>query len=798
MRAYLCAVCVGILLVGTLPGLSCLPFLIASIPIVGELLINSQQRSGAKLRIFYCCIIFGATWHGVWAHQRLHNIVPQAIEGVDLLIAGRIVTIPVENSKGQRFEFEVIGDPGYAPQLRGRLLLNTFYATTTEAEAERLQWAANADELELGQVWQLLVRLKRPHGYANPGGSDREAHLLRRNIVGSGYVRSSDKNIRLDSADYPPSFLSVRAEIWSRLQFLLDDFPQKGLMLALLMGEQIGITDSDWELFTATGTNHLFVISGLHVGLVAFGAYSLLWRLLALLTGSRYAWPTQITAAVAALLVCIAYSALAGFSLPTQRACIMVAVFLIGIPFRLRIHLTLRFLLALTLLLLMDPLSVTSRGFWFSFIAVAALILFASDTEPLNKHKMLKSNFGSLLKLQFGTQITVFIALSVPLLSMMGQVSLIAPLVNLIAIPLLGLVIVPTLILASLLSFFAEGMAINLFLVSDQLLSLLLAALQAVSAQFISSSFLVHGVNEQAVLFGAAGAIVLLLPIDVRFRLLAIPFFLPLLMPKIPKPENGQLWVDVIDVGQGLSVLLRTREHSLLFDTGPGEEGNWSAAEFVVTPLLNKLGVNELDRLVISHSDDDHAGGLTYLQQHFPGTEIIGHELTNNRQCRAGDRWHWDGVQFEFLHPDRKYGSSNDGSCVLQVRAGSQGLLLPGDIGADIEWDLAANLGKRLNSTVLVAAHHGSATSSSYPFLKMVDPRFAVFSAGYRNAFSHPADLIQARYDEWGIETFNTANSGMLSFKLGSDQAGEKPIEYRQMQRKYWSWSDIPWSCRYC
>lgn len=265
------------------------------------------------------------------------------------------------------------------------------------------------------------------------------------------------------------------------------------------------------------------------------------------------------------------------------------------------------------------------------------------------------------------------------------------------------------------------------------------------------------------------------------------------------KPGAGELWVDVLDVGQGLSVLLRTREHSLLYDTGAGSPTGWSAADAIVIPALRRLGVGRLDSLLISHGDNDHVGGMKVILKAYPQASLLAN--TGGSCCRAGQRWRWNGVSFEILHPQQTGATSNNDSCVLRIEAGNQAVLLPGDIEAAVEWDLALQFGGRLQSTLLIAPHHGSASSSSYPFIKSVNPEQVVFSAGYRNGFSHPATQIEARYREWGIASYNTAECGMPSFRL-TDVPGEQaslgePGRYRHKHRKYWSWSGNPWSCRY-
>ena len=809
MRATLLACCLGLSLPALFASLAWLPVAC----LLGLVCTCLSYRHSRRRQVLHCaCLLgfcLGLSWHWLWASQRMASIIEPRLEGIDVRVQGRVESLPVPTDTGQRFIFEVRQSdawPGKA--LPVRLQLSTF-----------LREDDTPFTVQSGESWQWTVRLKQPHAYANPASNDSEAFLLRNNIAATGYIRNSEQITRLPEQDERFTVEALRNALWHYLDRRLVGYSEQDLMLALLMGEQSRLSPQRWQLFSDTGTNHLFVISGLHIGLVAMVSFVLGWRLLAVIAGPLLPWPSQQLAALLAMLVSAAYAMMAGFGLPTQRALVMVLVFLSAYLSKRRLSLSLRYCLALTLVLLLDPLATTSAGFWLSFMAVAVLILFA-DSNPLPAQAPDASRrILSILGQSWRAQWVVFGGLLLPMLYWMGQVSLIAPLVNLVAIPVVGVLLVPLLLLGLLIGFIADDMSHHILQLCswllESLLSLLMTAAEYGNGLHYAPSF----PGLLACLFVLLAIGLSLLPRGTVCRYLAVPLCLPLMLPPMDKPAEGELWVDVFDVGQGLSVLLRTREHSLLYDTGAGNPQGWSAAQAIVIPALRRLGVNRLDSLLLSHGDNDHAGGMDVILDAYPAAQLLAN--TESSRCRAGQRWHWDGVRFEILHPVQIGATANNNSCVLRVQAGgqvgsqvgkkveSQAVLLPGDIEADVEWQLATHAHTVLASDLLLAPHHGSATSSSYPFIKRVNPQQVVFSAGYLNGFSHPAAHIEERYRSWGITRWNTACTGMLSFRLGRPQharpdsepgAGmvlQDPERYRHSHRKYWSWSGNPWSCRY-
>ena len=288
------------------------------------------------------------------------------------------------------------------------------------------------------------------------------------------------------------------------------------------------------------------------------------------------------------------------------------------------------------------------------------------------------------------------------------------------------------------------------------------------------------------------GGFLLIAPLPGFLRMLSPLFLLPWLFPYAKSPEHRQAWVTVLDVGQGLSVLVRTRNHTLIYDTGDFFSESFNAADRVIIPFLRNTGVDYLDRIMISHGDKDHSGGLKPLLKQYKCTDIscgtgIPFMTQGISRCQAGQQWHWDGVDFQVLAGGGRWAKTNDRSCVLKITAGTDSVLLAGDISRRVEERLVLS-GQPVQATVLLAPHHGSRYSSSSVFLRAVNPQTVLFSSGYNNQFGHPAQATLARVVRQGAESWNTAQHGSLSFKLGTGQCDV--TAYRISHRRYW-WHQI-------
>lgn len=774
MRLSLLAYCLGNLFPLVLPSLD---FVVAGSGALLLVFAALYWRWLHHRRWLLLCLAatLGVLWHGLWAEARLAARLPAELEGQDLWLTGQVVNLPTRTGAATQFQFDVT-DSIAALQGR-RVLLNDY----------------SAAEMITGQRWNLRVRLNRPHGFANPGGFDYEAWLLQQGIAAKGYVRTDSNNRLLGSET--ASLGVLRAVIRARLLEATTALPHQAIILALAVGDRSALTTEDWELMSASGTNHLFVISGLHIGLVWVAVYGLLSGLLRLWPGvSRY-WPRQKWAASGALLAAFVYCLLAGFTLPTRRAFAMTAVFVLTQLGNRPVAVSLRFWLALALVLTLDPLAPITAGFWLSFGAVAALLLGLAGRSHLQTKRT--DIAGRWLR----PQLVVFVGLLPLLILWTGQVAVLAPAVNVLAIPLVGLLVVPLTLLAVVVLPMSGVVAGVLLLGADRLLGGLFFALDGLAEATAPWSLLTAPALSLTTLLFLLGAVVLLLaPLPWSRRWLVLPLTLPLLLPAPPSLAENTVQVHILDVGQGLAVIVQSRNHSLVYDTGARLSPEFSLGSAVVVPVLRQLGIREVDTVVVSHFDNDHAGGLVDLLAAVPVTRLISSDpgraaaaIASNpvphEICRDGQTWQWDGVTFRFLHPPSEpvsRGEENNGSCVLHVQFGTQRLLLPGDIEQEAEHRLAATYRQALGSDVLVAPHHGSNTSSTYAFVKAVAPDYVVYTAGYRNSFGHPTPRTRARYTDLGARDYLTHATGMLSFTLTGHGPLAPPTRYRETRRRYW------------
>lgn len=779
-RALLLAYCLGIGLIVFLPSLEDWPALLGGFVVAFALAI-SQSQSRPLIPLLVLAFGLGSGWHIQWAAQGLSERLDKQLEGEDLWVQGRVISAPFEYDLVQQFGFYIESSE---QGITGLARLNHY----------------GDEEIQLGDKLDLIVRLNRPHSLANPGSFDREAQMLRAGMIASGYVRE----VLSQSQQFELSLSGIRGELHSRLMEIGSGSPYRGLVIALVLGEKSQLSVHHNELFAKTGTTHLFVISGLHIGLVA-GVFFWLASLITSLYPPLFrALPRQKLAGAVALLAAISYAALAGFSLPTQRAVVMLGVVILSGLWGRDLATSYRLLVALALVLTLDPLATTSAGFWYSFVAVAGLLYLTNFTQTTTNQiatretelrrgiAPLKQFAARLLK----PQLTVFVLLLLPLLIFGGTPSVFSPLTNVVAIPVVGLLIVPLCLLASLLSLVGGDIPLIVFEVIDWLFRYLFVGLEWVAQMQVDLFGELKPIPRQGsrlpwVCASAAVALVLA-PIRLHAKLLALPLMLPLLWPAA-RSNGFDLAVHVLDVGQGLAVIVQTGNHSLLYDTGFGVENGYSAGQAVIVPALKHLGISTLDTVVVSHGDNDHIGGLeavlaSYKQAEFISNPAVITQTTRPAlSCRLVTPWQWEKVHFEFLNVADPAVSSNDQSCVLKVSVGELSVLLPGDIERPVELLLASQFASKLSSKWLIAPHHGSKSSSSYPFLKRVQPETVLISSGYNNRFGHPSKDIISRYDSLGIDYFVTHEEGMLSlFYPPLDPDHNSPVSYRKTMPRYW------------
>lgn len=746
----------GIFSVGLWPQLPGIPWLIG---IFFACVFMHALRF--KLFVFF---VWGILYGVCWGQYALSHQLPEEVSPSDFLVTGEVVGLPVSDGHRVRFNFRLRGDD-----------------TPHDLKMLRLSWYYHDATLIPGQVWRLRVRLRRPRGTVNPGGFDYHAWLIRQGISATGYVRDTEEN-RIIS--YHSSVNSLRFQLREAIQSLPVDEGGKALILALTLGDRSLISSQLWDRLALSGVVHLVVISGLHIGLVALLSYSLGALLAKLLGLFGRPFTVRYWGSVLSLIVVIFYSAMAGFSLPTQRALIMVVVAIVVLLINRHVSRGLGFGAALAGVAMVDPLAIFGAGFWLSFGAVAGLLWLVPKTIH-------RSHWQTLLKIQW----LVFAVLLLPLMVCFLPIAWLSPLVNLVAIPWVSFLVVPLCLLAAITFPMSTTLSGWFWRAAGWQLELFITMIEAVpSLDFLPrySPWPLSGLIVYTLVLVVG---LILLPRGIPGRYLCVPLALSLLL--IPSGHSHPLVVTVLDVGQGLSVVVQTRHHTLVYDTGTSFDKGFSTGSAVVAPFLRRQGASVLDMLVVSHSDNDHAGGTAgLLGQFLPSQLYVGEVLDlsevheqdeiSSEFCRSGKTWVWDEVIFSFLHPTKQGESSNNNrSCVLQIQYADQSILLPGDIEAVVERRLLNNPQLATPVILLVAPHHGSKTSSSNDFVKHLSPANVVFSAGYQHHFGHPASAVTERYQRQGSRLWNTAESGALTFTW-SDSGLISVTEARSQSRRYW------------
>jgi competence protein ComEC len=709
----------------------------------------------------------GFLWAYLHACWVLCEPLPAQYEGRDIRVSGQIAGLPEVSEKATRFLLRV-------SEAQSGVQIVPFSSLV------RLSWyGGETPPLRVGETWDLTVRLRRPHGFANPGGFDAERWLFQQGVRAVGSVRTSADNRPLDAGVGGYWLGRLRQHLSERLAAVLGDRPELGLVQALVLGERSGISSATWDSLMRTGTNHLVAISGLHVGIVA-GMFFFLTRLLWSRSEGlcrRIAAPRA--AALAGFAGALSYSALAGFAVSTQRALVMLSVVLGAVWVARQVRPITGLVLALFLVLLIDPLAVLSYGFWLSFGAVTALL-----------YGMQRRDTQASLWWRWGrAQWVVALGLLPLLLIFFGRTSTVAPLVNLVAVPLFSLAILPGLLLATLIGLM-PGSAWVLQQAAS-LLGWLVGGLDWLAAQPWSVAGLSFRPGWVWAL-GFAAVALLLAPRGVPGRWVGALGLLPVVLFESPRPGQGEFWVTLLDVGQGLSVVLRTENHLMIYDLGPELSPGFDTGSAVVGPFLEHRDWRRVDLLVLSHADKDHAGGMPGLRRGFAIDRILTGEPDQlpgvaAEPCQGGQHWEWDGVGFRVLSPEGDaLNQGNDSSCVIRVANGAGSLLLTGDIGRAVEHRLVREWPGELASTLLVAAHHGSEGSSSQGFLRAVRPEIVLFSAGYANRFGFPKERVVRRVEAVSARALNTADWGAIGFRFSPTSGLSAAELYRERERRYW------------
>ena len=736
MRTGMVALALGLLALRFLPALPPV-WLCTLLPVIGLMLLPFRTYPVA----FF---LFGLSWACLQAQWALDDRLPSRLDGETRWVEGRVVGLPQHTEAVVRFELaDARSRHGTVPPLM------------------RLAWYGGPP-VKSGERWRVAVKLKRPAGLLNPHAFDYDAWLLAQRIGATGTVKDGEL---LSEARW-----AWRDGIRQRLQ-AVDAQGRTGVLTALVLGDGSGLSRQDWQVLQDTGTVHLLVISGQHIGLLAGVVYLLIAGL------ARYGlWPNRLPwlpwACGLAFAAALGYGLLAGFEVPVRRACLMIGLVLL---WRLRFrHLGAWWplLLALNGVLLLDPLASLQPGFWLSFAAVAVLIFTFSG------------RLGPWRWWQTWTRAQWLIAIGLgPLLLVLGlPISLSGPLVNLLAVPWISLLVLPPALLGTLLlpvPYVGEG----LLWLAGGLIDGLFRGLAWVAGQ--APAWVPAAIPLWVWGLGALGAFLLLLPRGVPLRPLGWPLLLLLIFPPRPEIPEGVADIWQLDVGQGLAILVRTRHHTRLYDTGP-RFGDNDLGERVVLPTLRKLGVDGIDLMLISHAHADHAGGARAVAQGLPVKHVRGGEpaeLPNEWQaagCESGRRWTWDGVNFE-LWQWAHGRESNPKSCVLQIEASGERMLLTGDIDMAAERALLESP-LAIPTDWLQSPHHGSRSSSSMALLDRLRPKAVLISRGQGNSFGHPHPTVLARYQKYGMAIYDSADQGAIHLQLGRFEA---PRSMR-LERRFW------------
>ena len=756
----------------------------------------AQAKLIKKLAIMGLLFALGFAWNARYAENRLENILATELEGNEFTLEGRVAALPQSNSSGAKFSFEI------DHVISGRETLNHFPRRIYLSWQPAWRNPQAIPEVIPGQRWKLKAKLKRPYGSLNPYAFDFERWSFHQDFGASGSVRSGELLINQDIAwtEFEMRMELARWHLRKKIQDMLPtDARYAGVLIALVMGDQNAIDQDDWQVFNATGIGHLISISGLHVTMLAGVGSSLaafIWR--------RRTWPliapVSKVAAISGFVTAFIYAWLAGFQIPAQRTMYMVGI----VAFALWTGRNPRsfdiWWWALVFVLLIDPMAPYTPGFWLSFGAVAAILYAMGDSSgllgiPTGKELEVHWTQRVLQALREAcrVQAVVTLALLPFTLYWFYQVSIVSPLANAFAIPLVSYIVTPLAITGALLPEFIGRWLLWPAHASMEYLATALEWMAGWSWSVVWS----RQPEWWMLAISGCGIVYAIRPGDIgktwKWRLVATTFSTPLFFWPTQWNENlaqGEFRANILDIGQGTAVLIETANRKLLYDTGPIQGKRDDAGQRIILPYLRGRGINHIDRMVISHSDSDHVGGAATLLKQIQFDSMMGslpstNPLLQNLQarkipalpCRFGQRWVWDGVEFVIWHPheetifSEQYPSKpNEMSCVLEVRNQASSLWLTGDVEKQGEAEIAERLDSAMlreignRELIFMAPHHGSKTSSSLDLLKRLEPDQAFAQNGYRNRYGHPHPDVSSRYQNLEIPFHQTPRTGFQTW----------------------------------
>jgi len=792
----------------------------AGLAVVAACYAGRRHRAVVPAAWFLAAGAAGVVYAAAWVDHRLADALDPGNEDKVTRVVLRVAELPRLNPESRAFTAEVLSSVPEGVPSRIQVRWNAAAYSGPYGPKPGRSAVTEFPELVPGQVWRMALVLRNPHGSRNPYGFDYEGHVFAQGIRATGTVRGTPVLL----ADEPWAGLTVAAQrarhlVREAMLPYIGELRWGGVLLALAIGDQASVDAADWLTFNRSGLTHLVSISGSHVTMIAAIAgisVNFLWR--------RLRWrrralaerlPAQLAAAWAALLVAWLYCLLAGWGVPARRTFIMLAVMALSLSLRVPLSPTHVLAVAAFAVVAMDPWALLASGFWLSFLAV--YVLMASTGwwgktlfEPGGR---MLAGLAGRLHAAARLQWFVTLALMPPLALLFSEVSLVSPLANAYAIPVIGMLITP---LALLLAGFAmvpgmESAAGGAAALAHFLLDACMWP-TAWLADLPGASVTVAAAPWWATLFAMVGVGLALLPRGFPYRALGWAFMLPVLgwTPSRPSPGDWELYA--LDVGQGSALVLRTAGHVLVYDTGVRYSPDSDAAQRSLLPFLRAKGIRRIDVLVVSHGDLDHVGGLRSLlealpvEQAYAPFDISGWlareaQLLGGRElpplpavsspCGHGTSWRADGIGFQFLWPlgsgsiDIHAGTRerNRQSCVLQVKGGHHSIVLPGDIGIEEESALVERgLGQ---ADVVLAAHHGSRHSSAPAFVSALEAQHAIAQAGRWNRYGHPAAMIRRRWQAHGAEFWDTGRQGAI---LARSLGGVLTVHAERERRpRYWS-----------
>lgn len=753
MLIYACSLLSGILLFSSKNTLiiSGIEWLVIIALLFGVFILFKRHKSRSiQLLIF----VLGFAWMAVFSNHILNHRVDNIYLNKPINVVGTIAGLPKILPQKINFVFNV--------------------EQPFKAKIKLSWYGENLEKIKSGSVWQLLIKIKHNNGYQNIGGFDYEKWLFYEQIDATGYVRKSIENKQISAGNL--SIDRIRQNTRDSLSFL-KKLEFGGVINALIIGDRSLISKDNWELFKATNTTHLTVISGLHIGLISglvFLLAQFLWRLC---MPCMLRLPAQVFGAYFGLLSAFLYTLIAGFSIPTGRAFIMAAVVFVSLILRRHHNIWQLYGLALILVLLNNPLSIFSAGFWLSFYVVGVIIYSTGQ----HKNKSYWYRMGYL-------QLLISIA-TLPLIAwFFASGSVLSPVANLVAIPIFSFIVTPLSLIGALLN--SSGL-VDIAQLVFEAVNQVLIGLGYFLAYLVQFDFNHWHYAQTSVLDLSIFILAILIaisPAGLKLRWLSILILALMLLTPTAKIDKNSVLISVLDVGQGLANIVQTQNHILLFDTGAAYRSGFNMGEAVITPFLRAQQIRHLDKIIISHGDNDHIGGLTSVLSAFNVGEILSsvpHKITQKTTlCQAGQSWEWDGVLFEMLNPVKNtHFTGNNASCVLKISTHKYSILLTADIERGAERQLIKNFPNKLNSDIMLSPHHGSKTSSGIDFLQTVAPEFIIISSGYQNRFNHPAKKITHRYNANNISFINTNCAGQIQIKLGDTIYIS---EYRKNNARYY------------